>query len=132
MEGYSMLLGWKSQYCENDYNAKSNLQILCNPCQIISGIFHRTWTKFFTIFMAMQRPWIAKAILRRKNKVEGVNLPDFRLHWKATMIKTMWYCHINRPMEQDRNPRGTDTHLWASYLWQRRQEYTMEKRQPRQ
>ena len=35
----------------------------------------------------------------------------------------------NRSMEQNRKPKDKSTHLWTSYLWQRRQEYTMEKRQ---
>ena len=35
----------------------------------------------------------------------------------------------NRSMEQNRKPKDKPTHLWTSYLWQRRQEYTMEKRQ---
>ena len=34
-----------------------------------------------------------------------------------------------RSMEQDRKPRDKPTHLWTPYFWQRRQEYTMEKRQ---
>ena len=34
-----------------------------------------------------------------------------------------------RSMEQNRKPRDKSTHLWTTYLWQRRQEYTMEKRQ---
>ena len=34
-----------------------------------------------------------------------------------------------RSMEQNRKPRDKSTHLWTPYLWQRRQEYTMEKRQ---
>ena len=28
---YSMFLGWKNQYCENDYTTRCNLQIQCNP-----------------------------------------------------------------------------------------------------
>ena len=34
-----------------------------------------------------------------------------------------------RSMEQNRKPRDKATHLWTPYLWQMRQEYTMEKRQ---
>ena len=34
-----------------------------------------------------------------------------------------------RSMEQNRKPRDKSMHLWKPYLWKRRQEYTMEKRQ---
>ena len=38
----------------------------------------------------------------------------------------------HRPMEQDRKPRNKPMHLWVTYFWQRRQEYTMGQRQPLQ
>ena len=89
MEIYYMPLGWKNQYCENYYPTKCNLQIQCYPYQITNGIFHRSRTKNFTV--CMETIWIAKAILRKKNGAGGINLHDFRLYYKVTVIKTVWY-----------------------------------------
>ena len=50
-----MFLGWKNQYCENDYTTTHNLQSQCDPYQITNGIFHRARRKNFTICMETQK-----------------------------------------------------------------------------
>ena len=38
-----------------------------------------------------KRPRIDNTVLKEKNKVGGLMLPNFRTHCEATVVKTVWY-----------------------------------------
>ena len=132
MEKYIMFMDQKNQCSENKYTIQSNLYIQCNPYQGTNSIFHRTRTNNFTICMEIQKTLDSQSSLQ-KEEWNWKNQPA----WLQGLLQSQSHQDSMvlgqrqkyRSMEQNRKPRDKPTHLWTPYLWQRRQEYTMAKRQ---
>ena len=84
----------KNQYCQNDYTTQGSVLTQCNPYQITNvTVLEDQKTKTTLKFVGRHKRLQNSQSNLKMNKAGGIRLPDFRLYYKAKVIKTVWYSY---------------------------------------
>ena len=70
------------------------------PLKLPTVIFRELEQIISQFIWKYQKPRIAKAILRKKNGSAEINLPNFRLYYKVTVIKTVCSWQKDKNIDQ--------------------------------
>ena len=132
MERYSMFLSWKINIVKMTIQPKIVYRFNAIPIKLPMAFFTELEQKISQFIWKHKDPEKPKQSWERRMDLEESTFLTSDYTTRLLSSRTVWYWHRNRKIDQwnkIENPEKKPRYFWSVNLWQRRQDYTMLKRQ---
>ena len=131
MERHIMFMNWKTRHSKDANAPLIDLRFNTIPIKIPAKLFVDLDELILKFIWKGAGPR-QRRILTKKNKVGKITIPDIKVYYITTVIKTVWHWQRDRhrPMEQNREHGKKPTQICSNDFFQRCKSNSVEERYP--
>ena len=127
MDSHSVSIDWRTRHGKESVLSKLKYRFDTIPIKVPARHFCRYIKDSLKIWMERQGTGIDEAILKKKNIVGGLTLPDFKLMYGQESRLRCWWRNRHIDLWNRIETRELDPRIHASDFWQRCKSSSMEE-----
>lgn len=114
-----MLIDWKAQHSKDANSPQTDTEVQCSSIKTPERLFIAVDKIIVKCICKGKGTRITQTFFKKKNKVVGIHLPNFKIYYMATIMKIVWYCCTNRHIDQWRRTDNTemDAYKYAQQIF---------------